>query len=81
MDGSLVKIKGGGETGSMCLLSYQVRWYVHWYVHVPRSVQRYVHVPNRPRYEHAPLYRNSSVLNRPWYVHISMNVVRAGMLG
>ena len=26
MDGSLVKIKGGGETGSMCLLSYQVRW-------------------------------------------------------
>ena len=42
-----------------------------WYVHVPRSVQRYVHVPNRPRYVHVPLNRNR---------FISMNVVHAGML-
>ena len=44
--------EGGGEMGSMYVLSYQLCWYVQiyiyltlWYVHVPRSVQRYVHVP------------------------------------
>ena len=44
--------EGGGETGSMYVLSFEVRWYVHiiynqWYVHVPRSVQSvwYVNIP------------------------------------
>ena len=57
--------EGGGETGSMYVLSYEVRWYVHiiynqWYVHVPRSVQSvwYVNIPRSvlvcSRYVHVP---------------------------
>ena len=40
---------GGGETGSMYVVSYELHWCVHiyitlWYVHVPRTDQ------SRPRY-------------------------------
>ena len=44
--------QGGGETGSMYVLNYEVRWYDHvyitlWYVHIPRTDQnrlRYIHL-------------------------------------
>ena len=59
---SLQLLLGSGDMGSMYILSYQVRWYVHifqsvWYMHVTWSVQCvwYVHVPRSlQRYVHVP---------------------------
>ena len=56
----IVLSKGGGEMGSMYILSYQVRWYIRlyislWYMQVPWNVQASL---NKPRYVHIPSSMN-----------------------